>query len=137
MLFSTATMETILTDSLNSFLTSPIVELVVGSGDEKTAMTTHQSLLLESPLLSDQVKAFGEGPVGGTLSSVWRCPLIDTKFHSAGLNSLMKTSKRLVISYSINTHGTMHLHNYKLSMGQMILANSSSNMLVYTRWQGN
>lgn len=130
-------METILTDSLNSFLTSPIVELVVGSGDEKTAMTAHQSLLLESPLLSDQVKAFGEGPVGGTLSSVWRCLLIDHKFHSAGLNSLMKTSKRLVISYSINTHGTMHLHNYKLSMEQMILANSSSNMLVYTRWQGN
>ncbi|OJJ01014.1 hypothetical protein ASPVEDRAFT_605160 [Aspergillus versicolor CBS 583.65] len=44
------------------FLTSPIVELIVGSDDKKTAMTAHQSLLLESPLLSEQVKAFGEGP---------------------------------------------------------------------------
>lgn len=56
---------------LDSFLTSPIVELIVGSGDKKTAMTAHQSLLLESPLLSEQVKAFGEGPVGGTLFPVW------------------------------------------------------------------
>ncbi|KAL4916888.1 hypothetical protein BDW62DRAFT_92508 [Aspergillus aurantiobrunneus] len=44
------------------FLTSPIVELVVGSGDKKTALTAHQSLLLESPYLSEQVKTFGDGP---------------------------------------------------------------------------
>ncbi|KAL4869963.1 hypothetical protein BDV12DRAFT_166733 [Aspergillus spectabilis] len=44
------------------FLTSPIVELVVGSGDQKTTMTAHQSLLLESPVLSEKVKAFSEGP---------------------------------------------------------------------------
>ncbi|KAL4781922.1 hypothetical protein BJX76DRAFT_307814 [Aspergillus varians] len=44
------------------FLTSPIVELIIGSGDKKTTMTAHQSLLLESPLLSERVKAFGDGP---------------------------------------------------------------------------
>ncbi|KAL2787472.1 hypothetical protein BJX66DRAFT_284803 [Aspergillus keveii] len=44
------------------FLTSPIVELIVGTGDKKTAMTAHQSLLLESPLLAEQVKAFSDGP---------------------------------------------------------------------------
>jgi hypothetical protein len=130
-------MGTILTDLLDSFLTSPIVELIVGSGDKKTAMTAHQSLLLESPLLSEQVKAFGEGPVSGTLFSVWWCSLIDHTFHSAGLSSLMRTSKRLAIFYSINTHETMHLHNHKPLMEQMILANSSSNMLVYTLWQRN
>ncbi|KAL4806968.1 hypothetical protein BDV18DRAFT_159196 [Aspergillus unguis] len=44
------------------FLTSPIVELIVGSGDQRTAMTAHQTLLLESPVLSEHVKAFGDGP---------------------------------------------------------------------------
>ncbi|RDW90892.1 uncharacterized protein DSM5745_02667 [Aspergillus mulundensis] len=43
------------------FLTSPIVELIVGSGEKKTAMTAHQTLLLESPLLSEHVKAFNDG----------------------------------------------------------------------------
>ncbi|KAL3456326.1 hypothetical protein BJX64DRAFT_294198 [Aspergillus heterothallicus] len=45
-----------------NFLTSPIVELIVGLGDERTAMTAHQSLLLESPFLAEQVKAFADGP---------------------------------------------------------------------------
>ncbi|KAL4819041.1 hypothetical protein BDW67DRAFT_173922 [Aspergillus spinulosporus] len=44
------------------FLTSPIVELIVGSSDKKTVMTAHQALLLESPLLSEYVKAFDDGP---------------------------------------------------------------------------
>lgn len=64
-------MGTVMMDFLDSFLTSPIVELIVGSGDKKIAMTAHQSLLLESPMLSEQVKAFGEGPVGGTLFPIW------------------------------------------------------------------
>ncbi|KAL2811172.1 hypothetical protein BJX63DRAFT_422531 [Aspergillus granulosus] len=44
------------------FLTSPIVELIIGTGDKKTVMTAHQSLLLESPPLAEQVKAVGDGP---------------------------------------------------------------------------
>ncbi|EAW06268.1 uncharacterized protein ACLA_079520 [Aspergillus clavatus NRRL 1] len=42
------------------YLTSPIVELAVGQGDNKTLLTAHQSLLLESPLLGEAVAAFGE-----------------------------------------------------------------------------
>ncbi|RAK73750.1 uncharacterized protein BO72DRAFT_488778 [Aspergillus fijiensis CBS 313.89] len=45
------------------FLTSPIVELVLGTGQSRTILTAHQSLLLESPLLAEKVAAFGEsGP---------------------------------------------------------------------------
>ncbi|KAL3473644.1 hypothetical protein BJX99DRAFT_248831 [Aspergillus californicus] len=44
------------------FLTSPIVELIIGADEKKTILTAHQSLLLESPLLSEKVQAFGNGP---------------------------------------------------------------------------
>ncbi|PYH95359.1 hypothetical protein BO71DRAFT_203098 [Aspergillus ellipticus CBS 707.79] len=42
------------------YLTSPIVELIVGSGDTKTTLSAHQSLLLESPFLAEKVTAFRE-----------------------------------------------------------------------------
>ncbi|RHZ58471.1 uncharacterized protein CDV56_107090 [Aspergillus thermomutatus] len=46
------------------YLTSPIVELVVGQGEDKTSLTAHQSLLLESPFLAEAVASFSEsGPV--------------------------------------------------------------------------
>ncbi|PYI17758.1 hypothetical protein BO86DRAFT_384175 [Aspergillus japonicus CBS 114.51] len=44
------------------FLTSPIVELVLGTGQSKTILTAHQSLLLESPLLAEKVAAFAVTP---------------------------------------------------------------------------
>ncbi|KAL4937459.1 hypothetical protein BDV06DRAFT_73473 [Aspergillus oleicola] len=44
------------------YLTSPVVELIVGSDDKKTAMTAHQTLLLESPVLAEKVKSFDDGP---------------------------------------------------------------------------
>ncbi|CAG8232627.1 unnamed protein product [Penicillium nalgiovense] len=37
------------------FLTSPIVEIIVGEGDDETVMTAHQSLLMEAPLLAEFV----------------------------------------------------------------------------------
>ncbi|KAJ6103248.1 hypothetical protein N7486_005675 [Penicillium sp. IBT 16267x] len=40
------------------FLTSPIVEIIVGQGENETVLTAHQSLLLESPLLSGFVSKF-------------------------------------------------------------------------------
>jgi hypothetical protein len=47
-----------------SYLTSPIVELIVGKDEHKTSLTAHQSLLLESPFLAQAVAAFSEsGPV--------------------------------------------------------------------------
>ncbi|KAE8151502.1 hypothetical protein BDV25DRAFT_152621 [Aspergillus avenaceus] len=42
------------------FLRSPIVELVVGQGEEKTTLTAHQSLLLDSPFLANIVASFSE-----------------------------------------------------------------------------
>lgn len=48
-----------------SFLTSPIVEIVVGRGDDETVLTAHQTLLLESPFLTEFVNKFESlGPVG-------------------------------------------------------------------------
>ncbi|KGO65016.1 hypothetical protein PITC_042350 [Penicillium italicum] len=45
------------------FLTSPIVEIIVGKGDDETVMTAHQSLLVEAPLLADLIKKFeASGP---------------------------------------------------------------------------
>ncbi|CAG8889511.1 unnamed protein product [Penicillium egyptiacum] len=45
------------------FLTSPIVEIIVGKGDDETVMTAHQSLLMEAPLLAEYVEKFeASGP---------------------------------------------------------------------------
>ncbi|KAJ6052034.1 uncharacterized protein N7446_006673 [Penicillium canescens] len=41
-----------------SFLTSPVVEIVVGEGGNQTVLTAHQTLLLESPLLATLVEKF-------------------------------------------------------------------------------
>jgi hypothetical protein len=41
-----------------SFLTAPIVEIYVGQGEKQTKMTAHQTLLLDSPFLSEFVDKF-------------------------------------------------------------------------------
>ncbi|KAJ5207188.1 hypothetical protein N7491_002181 [Penicillium cf. griseofulvum] len=47
----------------HSFLTSPIVEIIVGKGEGETVMTAHQPLLMEAPLLAEFVKNFeASGP---------------------------------------------------------------------------
>jgi hypothetical protein len=47
-----------------SFLTSPIVEIAIGEDDNQTILTAHQTLLIESPLLSRFVDKFeASGPV--------------------------------------------------------------------------
>lgn len=47
-----------------SFLTSPIVEIIVGEGENETVMTAHQYLLIEAPLLAEFVNKFeGAGSV--------------------------------------------------------------------------
>lgn len=54
-----------------SFLTSPIVEIVVGEGDKQTTLTAHQTLLLDSPFLSEFVDKFdSSGPVSFTAISL-------------------------------------------------------------------
>ncbi|PGH14822.1 hypothetical protein AJ79_02838 [Helicocarpus griseus UAMH5409] len=45
------------------YLKSPIVELVVGSGDEQTTLTAHQAILIASPFFKETVDKFPEdGP---------------------------------------------------------------------------
>lgn len=44
--------------TLSSFLTSPIVEIIVGQGENETALTAHQTLILESPFLNKFVNKF-------------------------------------------------------------------------------
>ncbi|OQE41882.1 hypothetical protein PENCOP_c004G06786 [Penicillium coprophilum] len=45
------------------FLTSPIIEIIVGKGANETVMTAHQSLLMEAPLLAEFVRTFeASGP---------------------------------------------------------------------------
>lgn len=41
-----------------SYLTSPVVTLVVGAGDTETILTAHQGLLTQSPFFSDACAAF-------------------------------------------------------------------------------
>lgn len=39
---------------------SPIVELVVGQGENETILTAHQNLLRESPFLAESIASFNE-----------------------------------------------------------------------------
>lgn len=46
------------------YLTSPIVEIEVGEGEDQKVLKAHQTLLLESPFLKQSVDEFNEsGPV--------------------------------------------------------------------------
>ncbi|KAJ5898602.1 hypothetical protein N7504_008890 [Penicillium tannophilum] len=59
------------TDKFLDFLTSPIVKITVGQGENETVLTAHQTLLLESPFLNEIVGKFGtSGP---------RCILLPTE----------------------------------------------------------
>ncbi|KAH0563128.1 hypothetical protein GP486_002310 [Trichoglossum hirsutum] len=42
------------------YLKSPIVEIVVGSGEDQTFLTVHQGLLMRSPYLADRCSRFSE-----------------------------------------------------------------------------
>ncbi|KAJ5638431.1 hypothetical protein N7528_000821 [Penicillium herquei] len=42
------------------FLTSPIVEFVIGEGENETVLTAHQDLLLESPFLKQLIETFDD-----------------------------------------------------------------------------
>jgi hypothetical protein len=42
---------------------SPIVEVVVGSGDERTTYSAHEAVLVKSPEFAKQVQKFAPGGV--------------------------------------------------------------------------
>ena len=46
---------------MHSYLRSPIVELVIGSGAEATTLSAHQGLLVASPYLANACEQFSEG----------------------------------------------------------------------------
>jgi hypothetical protein len=51
-----------------SYLTSPIVTMIVGSGETETILTAHQGLLCQSPYFVEACAAFADdGSVGGAL----------------------------------------------------------------------
>lgn len=43
-----------------SYLTSPLVTLIVGSGDNETILTAHQGLLVRSPYFAEACAAFSD-----------------------------------------------------------------------------
>ena len=50
-----------------SYLKSPIIELLVGQGEEQTLLTAHQALLTKSPFFADAVAQFSKE---ATVSSI-------------------------------------------------------------------
>jgi hypothetical protein len=53
--------EPILNESSSSYLRSPIVELVIGSGDAQTTLSAHQGLLVQAPYFQAEVDRFVAG----------------------------------------------------------------------------
>ncbi len=43
-----------------SYLTSPVVTLIVGSAESETILTAHQALLVQSPFFADACAAFAD-----------------------------------------------------------------------------
>jgi len=46
--------------TFTSYLMSPVVTLIVGSGDNETILTAHQGLLNQSPFFADACAAFAD-----------------------------------------------------------------------------
>lgn len=95
----------------SSFLKSPIIEIAIGEGDNQTILTAHQTLLIESPLLSEFVNKF---EASGPVSTYLRCRL-DFAFHtllytnqttSAASPFPQKTSMPSAVSLNSNTPTT-------------------------------
>jgi hypothetical protein len=49
---------------------SPIVEVLVGSGESKTTYSAHEAVMLKSPEFAKQVEAFAPGGVRTPSSSL-------------------------------------------------------------------
>jgi hypothetical protein len=50
--------------TVSSILTSPMVDIIVGQGENKTTLKAHQTLLLESPFMNEFISKFETaGPV--------------------------------------------------------------------------
>ncbi|KAK4997591.1 hypothetical protein LTR28_013932, partial [Elasticomyces elasticus] len=47
--------------TFTDYLKSPVVELVIGTGEEQTALTAHQGLLVRSPFFEQKCARFADG----------------------------------------------------------------------------
>lgn len=56
-----------------SYLSSPIVTLIVGSGDSETILSAHQGLLVQSPFFAEACAAFTNDGSVRSKSSSSRC----------------------------------------------------------------
>jgi hypothetical protein len=50
----------------HSYMKSPIVEVVVGSGEARTTYSAHEAVLVKSPEFAKQVEQFAPGGVSAT-----------------------------------------------------------------------
>lgn len=53
-------------NALTSLIKSPIVEVVVGSGETRTTYSAHEAVLLKSPEFGKHVEKFAAGGVNST-----------------------------------------------------------------------
>jgi len=94
----------------NSYLTSPIVEIIVGQGENETTLTAHQTLLLESPSLAETINKFSETePVCSVILCLYIRHLLTLmrSFRSGELNSLMSMWMLLGAFCNSNIRGTI------------------------------
>lgn len=61
-----------------SYLTSPVVTLIVGSAENETILTAHQALLVQSPYFADVCAAFADD---GSVS----CALVPRRSHPSSM----------------------------------------------------
>lgn len=52
---------------------SPIIELVVGSGESKTTYSAHEAVIVKSPEFAKQVESFAPGAVCPTITHMLIC----------------------------------------------------------------
>jgi hypothetical protein len=64
-----------LAHTLLSYLKSPIVELIVGSGDAQTVLSAHQALLVKAPYFAERSEKFKPKGLVCTKPLVFICSL--------------------------------------------------------------
>lgn len=79
------------------YLTSPVVTLIVGNGEQETFLTAHQGLLAQSPYFQAQCDAFADDGSASTES-----PRIGRSLQSLGSDHIMRKNTKLIIVASVS-----------------------------------
>lgn len=104
-----------------SYLTSPVVTLIVGTGDNETILTAHQALLIQSPFFAEACAAFtNDGSVRWTqfihFDSYLQLTLTIYLYSRDKLNSPPTKPMLSAASSSSSTRATTSPGNYKASV---------------------